>query len=182
MKKIFAIVAALFVAVSAQAQYLDEGEEIGSFGIGMGSRYLGMPLTLEYEYGFKTFDDNSSIGLGGLISYCGKSIDGYKALGYDKFKNRHLTLGVTGTYHNSFDLVDNLDLFATVGLGYSMGQYVAKVGSQKGKLADNDFYFGVNVGARYFFSEELAAYAKLGYSMATFEIGVAYKFNSGLFK
>ncbi len=180
MKKIFAIVAALFVAVSAQAQYLDEGEEIASFGIGLGSRYEGVPLTLEYEYGIKTLDDNSSIGVGGLLSYSGKKT---AEIFGNKWYSRNFTIGVNGTYHNSFDLVDNLDLFATVGLGYTIGKAVYKpsIGS-KSKFSDNEFFFGVNVGARYFFNENLAAYAKVGYSMAIFELGVSYKFNSGLFK
>ncbi|MFI3269685.1 MAG: outer membrane beta-barrel protein [Rikenellaceae bacterium] len=180
MKKIFAIVAALFVAVSAQAQYLAEGEEIASLGIGLGSRYEGMPVTLEYEYGLKTLDDNSSIGVGGLLSYSGKKIA--EVLG-DKWYGRYFTIGVNSTYHNSFDLVDNLDLFATVGLGYTIGKAVYKPSTgSKVKGSADEFFFGVNVGARYFFNENLAAYAKVGYSMAVFELGVSYKFNSGLFK
>ena len=88
--------------------------------------------------------------------------------------------GVRFGYHPNFG-VKNLDAYVNVELGYwavsskasvSTGSSSASAGASGGTLL-----YGANVGAQYFFTKNIGAFAELGYSALTFaRIGLALKF------
>ncbi len=171
----------MVVGVQAQTPTFAEGDEIVSLGIGLGGGAVyGMPITLSYEKGMKNINDKSAFGLGGSISYQSKNYN--TANYYDKYGYTGMTIAVVGSFH--YDLVDNFDLFASASLGYSMGQVVAKNDGVTSKAGENYLYYGINLGARYYFTEELGAYVTLGATPSSFlSLGVAYRFDlSSLFK
>ncbi len=175
-KKLFTLLAALCVVIGAQAQtpLFGEGDEIVSLGIGVGGNY-GTPIALSYEMGYMDLDSKSSIGIGGSIAYQHKNLN-YSGSNLDKYAYTGTAIAVTGSYH--YDLVEGFDLFGTVALGYSMGQISAKCNDVKGSLGDNFFYYGISIGGRYYFTEDLAAFVKLGATATSaLEIGASYRFS-----
>ncbi|MFI3324111.1 MAG: hypothetical protein SNI45_03030 [Rikenellaceae bacterium] len=176
MKKLFTLLATLCVAFAAQAQtpLFSEGDEIVSLGLGVGGNY-GTPIAVSYEMGYKDLDSKSSIGIGGSLAYQHKNLN-YTGSNLDKYAYTGTAIAVTGSYH--YALVEGFDLFGTVALGYSMGQITAKCNDVKGSLGDNFFYYGISVGGRYYFTEELAAFVKLGATAtSSVEVGVSYRFS-----
>jgi hypothetical protein len=71
--------------------------------------------------------------------------------------------------------VKNLDAYANISLGYYM--FTAKASDGPNPSALSTFYWGGNLGARYFFKPAIGAYVELGYSSFSFvSAGVTVKF------
>lgn len=166
--------------VNAQNTF-NKGDKVVSLGIGLGD-YIGgsgyktsiPPIALSGEMGIVDglINDRASIGIGGYAAYLSKKYEWRSDL---SFKYTYLIFGAKGAFH--FQFVDKLDTYAGVLLGYN----VASV-----KLGDDDFdykpeaaggvAYSTFAGARYFFKENFAAYAELGYGIAALELGIALKF------
>ncbi|MFR9524382.1 MAG: hypothetical protein SNH94_07395 [Rikenellaceae bacterium] len=177
MKKLFTLLAVLCVASSsfAQTPLFKAGDEVVSLGVGIGSDY-GMPISVSYEMGYLDLDSKSTIGIGGTIAYAHENFNDETGNIFDSYAYNGLTIAATGSYH--YDLVDGFDLFATAAVGYTMAQISASKNDVSGSLADNAFYYGISVGGRYYFSDDLAAHVKLGATATSFlEVGVSYRFS-----
>lgn len=186
MKKFFAVlsvVVALFVANnSAQAQVTTpvfyQGENIVSLTLGYGG--MGFGQRLVYERSIMTLlDGQASIGVGGSLGnsflYDSASDDGVKATALDDW----FALGVVGSFHYQF--IDNLDTYVQVGLsgGLWTGKATVSYEDIKVKTKDSDGFFGwtASLGARYYFRENWAVNAEIGYVIGSFFMaGVTYKF------
>ncbi len=167
----------LCIALSSQAQtpLFKAGDEIVSLGLGVGGNY-GMPIAVSYEYGYLDLDSKSTIGLGGTIAYQHDNLNDDAGNIFDSYAYNGLTVAATGSYH--YDLVEGFDLFASLSLGYTMGQISAKKNDVKGSIGDNGFFYGISIGGRYYFTDYLAAYVKLGAtSTSALEIGASYRFS-----
>jgi hypothetical protein len=84
-------------------------------------------------------------------------------------------------YHPDFG-VKNLDVSATIALGYYLYTAKAKYTGEWGFYAKPDptnystLYLGLNLGARYFFTNNVGAFLELGYSALSFvTAGVTFK-------
>jgi len=101
--------------------------------------------------------------------------------GYE-FTYTQFAVGARGMYH--FNFLEKMDVYGGLTLGYVFADTNAKyTGNWSGTIPQpaNISYvlWGLNVGARYFFTDSLGAYAELGYSgLQFFSLGVAVKIQS----
>ena len=186
MKKIIFILTICTLAVtqtSAQTTFV-KGDNVVNLGVGFGgnlSRSYGwtnegvtnLPLfSLSYERCIvdNLFDEKSAIGVGGLI--------GYKQISFRNWgKATDFVLGVRGTFH--YALVDKLDTYGGLMLGYDIYKwkwYDNVPGWNNYSTGGSTFSFSFFLGARYYFSNALAAFAELGYGPSIINLGVAFKF------
>ena len=192
MKKFFALAVAMVVALGASAQ-IQKGEKIVGANIGFGnSAYtvdggfsnILIPITIEGEYGIAEdlFGvDGLSLGVGPQISYTKANIDYSKHFDGANVgvKNSDLIIAAKGYFHYNVVNVDKLDTYAALALGYdrlSSKNYGDWGGYEMVEGAGGDFFFGVSVGARYWFQENLAANLEAGYGLSWLKLGVNFKF------
>lgn len=187
MKKLLLIIACgifSFQIASAQDVFTKKDIVINA-GIGFGN-------TLHAGTGYKTtlpaisgsvdvcivdnlFDANSSIGVGGIIGYGAYKYDYGTYLGRKyEIKYSDFILAARGTFHYQF--VPKLDTYGGVTLGYKIVSSSSDLDSRVYSADGSAVFAGAYVGARYYFSDSFAAMAELGYDIAIFKIGVAFKF------
>jgi hypothetical protein len=92
----------------------------------------------------------------------------------------NIGFGARGMYH--FNFLKNLDTYAGLTLGFVAQTVDVKYGSAYGNISKPSydpepfFLFGVNLGARYFFTNNIGAYLELGYSgLQIVSLGVSVK-------
>jgi hypothetical protein len=187
MKRIFTIVAAVMIAVPLiQAQespesMFNKGDKVINLGIGIGNTlYSGSyytrgvpPISLSYEQGIVDgVFDKGVIGIGGYVGYTSYKYD-YLGWGY-KYSN--IIIGAGGLFH--YPLVKKLDTYAGILLGYNIATST-EFGTDPGLDFDatsGGIVFSGFVGARYYFTESIAAFAQLGYGIAYLTFGVSFRF------
>ena len=166
MKKIIIAVAFMLGVSTVNAQTFNEGTSVVQLGAGIGSDF-GLPLGLSYEYGI-----SDKIGIGGYVGYASKSYTtGFSAFDY---KVTYMIFGAKGNYH--FYQSDKIDAYGGVLLGYNSAK-VTYDNSSSGFTAPSygGAVFGGTVGARYYFTESIAAFAEVGYGIGYLTAGLAYK-------
>ncbi|HUB61294.1 MAG TPA: hypothetical protein VL978_11350, partial [Puia sp.] len=166
MKKLLLLVLAAACVFTAHAQEFQKGTNIVSAGVGLGSSILSYSgasqspaLSLQYERGVWDVGGPGVISLGGYAGY-----KGYSFSGSDYSEKWHYTvLGIRSAYHYNGLKVEKLDLYGGVMLSYNILSY---------SYSDIDGYnfsgsgsygstvgFSLYVGARYFFTDNLAVLA-----------------------
>ncbi|MDR0660635.1 MAG: hypothetical protein LBG19_07520 [Prevotellaceae bacterium] len=187
MKKLLLIIVCAFLGIQlASAQYFSKGDFVLNAGIGFGNTLhtgSGMKTTvppisasLEYCIIDNLFDENSSIGIGGVVGYSAQKYKYDFDLSGGKYevKNSDFLLGTRGSFHYQF--VDKLDTYASIVLAYDIVSASSSDNSSRHSADAGSFFSGVYVGARYYFTQNFAAMAEMGYDIAVFKIGVAVKF------
>ncbi len=178
MKKLFGtlgVAAAMLVlfAGNANAQYGGQGQMDLNVGIGLGSTVGvggGLPIAASFDYGI-----NDNISVGGYAGFVSQTED----LGVITAKYTNLILGARGAYH--LPLVDNIDTYGGLMLGYNI---VSSEVTSSNPLfpttgfaaSASAFTYSVFVGGRYHFTDNIGAFAELGYGIAYLQLGVALKF------
>jgi len=154
------------VAVNAQNTF-NKGDKVFQAGIGLGSTYYYssmIPLSASFEVGIKDnlFDDKSSIGVGGYFGFAsGKGLT-------------ILCPVVRGALHYQF--VDKLDTYAGLGLGLRFYSWKDSYWGYYGSSSGTHLILPFIAGARYYFSDNLAAFGELGYEIAYLTVGISLKF------
>jgi hypothetical protein len=188
MKRILLISLLLILALSisfGQIAY-KKGDQVGSVMIGLGSFIYASgasssmpPISVAYDYGY-----NENISLGGLISYTGAS-ETYQTYSYNggfnyvpvtaKWSWSYIIIGARGAYH--YDLLhnDKIDTYGGLMLGYEIVSESTDNTAYPVSGSSSALLFSGYVGARYYFTPNLAAQAELGFGLALLNIGVAYK-------
>jgi hypothetical protein len=186
MRKGVLIFAGLLLASSSLlAQAFEKGKHAINVGIGFGntayfgSGYSGFipSISSSYEYGIVKVpmgpELNGVVSVGG---YLGWATSQYK---YAYWVDGHyvynsIIVAVRGNYHFIFH--DKLDTYAGVLLGYRFvnGRSSGSLPSDWSPKA-NSFVPGLYVGGRWFFNDNIAAFAELGYLISVFNIGVTFK-------
>ena len=165
MKKVIIAVAFMLGVSTVNAQTFEKGTSVVQAGIGLGSSF-GTPIGLGYEYGM-----SEKIGLGAYVGYASQS---YSVPFFGDYKVTNILVGVKGNYH--FFQSDKIDAYGGLLLGYD-------VASSKWTTANTiaipttygGIVFGGSVGARYYFTDNIAAFAELGYGLGYLNAGLAYK-------
>jgi hypothetical protein len=163
---------------------IKSGNIIANAGVGIGTPLYGdmtiPPLILNVDYALPM--GGIPFTLGGFFGFNQSKYEWISGLGYD------YTTTYTGTafgarlaYHPNFE-VKNLDAYATFALGYYLygaeTKYTGEWLGAKTKPANRDtFYFGFNLGARYFFTPVVGVWGELGYSPLSYiTAGISVKF------
>jgi len=193
MKKAFFCILALFICslfsvqVSAQTPTFVKGDNVAGVAVGIGgSLYSGysygsglsrMPaISVFYEHCImdKLWDEKSSIGVGGVFGFAQAKY--YHSANGWGWKSTNFIIGARGALH--YALVDKLDTYTSLMLGFNAvswkwrGDYQG-YGTTSGASGITLLW---NVGARYYFTDKIAAFAELGYGFAILNLGVAMKF------
>ncbi|WP_332913745.1 hypothetical protein [Algoriphagus boritolerans] len=156
-------------------------------GIGIGSS-LGsfdystqIPgISLMYEQGIAEAGNVGIIGLGGYVGYKSFSLETNSGTLESKSKWNYTIIGVRGIMHFTGIDKENLDLYAGLMASYNLLNYSYEDNS--GFNSGNTGNFGnaagltLFAGARYYFSDNLAAFAELGYGVAYLNLGISLKF------
>ncbi|MFI5172022.1 MAG: outer membrane beta-barrel protein [Chitinophagales bacterium] len=201
MKKITILVCAITMAAfssqQVKAQAFEEGNMVFSIGYGFpnlvgaifnayetfdgyNSSSLG-PIFIKGEYAV-----NDHIGVGLAIGYSSTTVE----WNYDDFDAqgdpvvytsswKYSSLGILARVNWHFGDSDVFDPYFGVGMGYRTGNYTFD-STDPDALEDQlstlvPFGFETTVGARYFFTDNIGAYAELGFAKAPFQIGLAIK-------
>jgi hypothetical protein len=188
MKKIVLLIWASAITMAGQAQRFEKGTNVVSAGIGLGSAILSYSgasqtpaLSLQYERGMWDLGGPGVVSLGGYVGYKGYSYSG-GANTYKFSEKWHYTVvGVRSAYHYTGLKVDNLDVYGGVMLAYNLLSYSYSDNGGGGSFGNSGAYgstvgFSLYVGGRYYFSDNLAALAELGYGVAYLNVGIALKF------
>lgn len=189
MKKLVitcAILCVLLTGIStgaaAQEQTFVHQNKVVALGIGLGgtlysgygsgfSRTPAISLTYESCVKDNLFDENSSLGVGGLLGFASAK---YTAPGDDwSWKSTNFILGARGALHYQF--IDNFDTYTGLMLGYNIvsTKYTGNVSSG---ASGGGFAWAWYLGGRYYFNDSMAAFAELGYGIAVLNLGVALRF------
>ncbi|MDO4704482.1 hypothetical protein [Tannerella sp.] len=149
-----------------------------------GDEIDGIPtLTLSYERCIidGLINGKASVGVGAYASFITDSNE--EGYGPYKFKYRwnDWVVGTRGAFHYQF--VKRLDTYAGLMLGVNIATTSV---TSKNKEIDSDlipetkptYHFAHSefIGARYYFSDKLAAFAETGYRLSAFHMGVSFKF------
>jgi len=151
---------------------IQPGNFLINVGVGLGEVYgdaVIPPLSLIVDYGLPI--GGLPFTVGGMFSFA-TSKDRYMAVDWEY---TYMVFAARLSYHPDFG-VKKLDAYATLTLGYYIWSWKVPSGVYKGSYDDGAFYFGGNLGARYFFTEKFGAFLELGYSSLTYAtIGLAIK-------
>ncbi len=171
MKKIhFTILLVLGLLASTQsfAQFqVDKGTKLLNLGIGVGG-YGG----IGFGGGGVAFGGSFEVGVipnlsvGAIASF--RSYSGFGS---------YYSIGARGSYHFNELLnlsTDKADLYAGAGLIYSGFSY--KDNSYSNLYNYGGIDLGLHFGGRYFFAENIGAFAEVGIGTAPLQLGVTFKF------
>lgn len=146
------------MAVDKGTKFLNAGIGVGGYGYFNGS---GVGLGASFDLGVY-----ENITAGAIAGYRGYG-DGVSSF----------DVGVRGSYHFN-QLIklpnDKIDLYAGLGLSFYNLGYGSGIYNGLGNYTT--VYVPFHVGGRYFFSDNIGAFAELGSSLATLRLGVSFKF------
>ena len=171
MKKSIFTVCAVFLISSfsiAQNGAFNFEDKLLNIGIGIKSYYGGgIPLGASFEYGLT--DD---ISVGANIDYLSTKYNGYKFSAF--------YFGLRASYHFNELLEinkDNVDVYGGLTIGYRKFSWVNNVyEGTLGKSYESGVYLGALVGGKYYFSDNMGAFAELVAGGATnARLGLAFK-------
>jgi hypothetical protein len=191
MKRLIAIALVVMLSIpllKAQESMFNMGDKVVNLGIGLGSTwgfYRGFgystgvpPLSISYEQAL--MDEILEEGVIGIGGYLGYSSSRYRStwLGDDWGWNySNIVVGAMGTFH--YPLVDRLDTYAGAILGYriSTTREVGDIPIGYDSSVSGGIVFSGFIGGRYYFSDNFAAFAQLGYGISYLTLGVSLKLN-----
>ena len=193
MKKNFILAAVIgllaAVQVSAQESIFRKGDNVVSLGVGFaGNLYSGYSdgygsfrqtptFTLSYERCIidNLFNEQSSLGIGGLVGYSSAKKD-YSSLVEVGWTSTDIVIGARGALHYTF--VEKFDTYAGVIMGYNINTWTERVvGHSSSKTSDSSgMVYNTFVGGRYYLSDAFAAFAEFGYGYNTINVGLSLRF------
>lgn len=186
MKKLFIILA---VTLLAQKSFAEQdttfvlGDRVFNFSIGLGSAlYSGNyykqtipPLAISYEKA-KEEDfliEDLTLGLGGYFSYGQYKWNYSDDWGY---RYNHVIIGARAVLH--YPLVEKLDLYTGLFVGAKIilaKEYGSYSGNYNYTRSRSGVAYDWFIGGRYYFKENMALLAELGFGITYFNIGIAIK-------
>jgi len=120
-----------------------------------------------------SFDKNAGLGdkklpffFGGIVGYSG---EGHKR---DGWFQHNISLGFRAGYHFNWG-VDKLDTYAVTTIGWVFHNWKGNYSSS----SSSDSFWGINIGARWFVSDNFGFWAETGYLDGfNIDLGLAFKF------
>ncbi len=160
-------------ALAAIALPLSTAAAQGEFAVG--TKVLSVGLLSDggtgvngaFEYSLLELAPNMRLGVGASVGYFSESSFG--------FSFSTMPIMANGNVHLALPDVPALDLFAGAAFGIARFSYDTGFPGVDG--SDSETIFGVNVGARYYFTPRIGAVAQLGLADAPeLFLGVSFKF------
>jgi len=160
---------------SAQSGIFSKDDMVINVGVGLGT-YISdkgysmtvPPISGSFEYGVvNLFDGQGAIGVGGYVSYLLR-----KSNGDTSFNVGDFVIGPRGLFHYQF--VDKLDTYAGLMIGYDIVSFSHT--DDNYPLSGSGFYSTFFIGARYYFTSNIAVFGELGYGVSPLQLGLSYKF------
>ncbi len=193
---IIAVFVLAFMSTNAQNTLpFAKGNNVLCLGIGLGSTlYNGVGYTssvppisisLDHIMADGLLDGKAGWGIGGYIGYTSAK---WEYTYTDPFtpsnnytygwKYTSLIIGPRGTFHYNF--LPKFDTYAGVLLGFNYvtsketgnWQYIGNYGQ---KASSSDLAYSVFIGGRYYFTNNFAVMAELGYGISYLNLGIALK-------
>lgn len=173
MRKLILLIALVISGELALAQH-STGDKNLNLGIGLGSVVATgstsvPPIGASFEYGIK-----DEISVGGYIGYTASNQDLGRGFAY---KYSYLIIGARGSYHYYFVDDPKLDTYGGLMLGYNVAS--AKWdgnGADPGTSASvGGVAYSLFIGGRYAFTDQIGAFAELGYGISWLQIGANIK-------
>ncbi len=174
-----AAVSALDFDWQSYSSSIKEGDILANVGIGFGTPSIGKmvipPIQASVEYVIPVLGFPTSFG----------ALVGFTTSAYDYFYGTYNYTGIAMAARASWHIdlgIDKLDTYSSLALGYFkyLTTYTPIAGYEGWSINETDyssFYYGVNVGARYFFTPSLGASIELGYSALSYiAAGLTLKF------
>jgi len=153
-------------------KFTKEGECIFNLGVGLGA--LPSYISDGYIYILPvrlTFDINAPLGDRKLPFFFGGYV-GYSGQGYPNDWLSRIPLGFRFGYHFNWG-VDKLDTYAVTTAGWVIHARTPP----PSYIDPGEFFFGINVGARYYISKGFGFWAEAGYNALSFlDVGISFKF------
>ena len=162
-----------FTVQNATAQFKNGGNYLGPH-IGLSGVGSTLTLGLDYERGITNAGEVGPgiIGIGVLFDYYSYSEDYFANAG----SWTYIDFGVSGMYHFVLDN-DKWDPFIGLVLGYEVASWKWNNTYSGGySPSAGGFTLGGSAGIRYFFNDNWAAQARVGFGFYIFAVGVDYKF------
>jgi hypothetical protein len=186
-KTALAFLATTLFATISHAQFFKKGTNVVSAGIGLGGHFGSFSygsqtpgISVQFEKGIWETGGPGVISLGG---YAG--IKGYKHSGssgsyhYDE-KWNYTVIGVRSAYHYNGINNEKFDVYGGLMLSYNILSYKFSdnggTSTYKGGSYGSTLGFSAYVGGRYLFTENLGAFAELGYGVSYLTLGAALRF------
>lgn len=170
MKKLL-LFGALVAASFAFGQRVQKGEAQLNAGLGLGNSWGGLPIYVGADYGIH---DDITIGVQG--SFASKS-ETYLT---NNFNLNWFSIGANGNYHFNrlLNIPNNWDLYAGATLVYNKVSLKDNNSSFPGYGEASSFGLAGQVGARYYFTNNLAINAEFGGGdfASGGKVGISYKF------
>lgn len=169
-----------FMIVAGQKPVFTKGSRVFNAGLGIGTtvfsstynRLVIPPLSASLEVGITDHVlDKGSVGVGpylGFLSYKWK-FSNYNA------QYTNTIIGVRGNFHYPF--IEKLDTYSGLLLGWDIVN-VKETGDPYDNYEDSASHIAWAwfIGARYYFRENMAAMAELGYGPSYLNLGLAFSF------
>jgi hypothetical protein len=168
-----------FLHVNAQQSMFKKGDVVVNATVGFGSvLFSGLgyvigvpPLAVSAEYGIlDKVIDKGSVGVGGYLGF-----SSYKYAPNDiGYRYNNIIIGARGVLHYPF--VPKLDTYTGLMVGFNI-ESVNNIGTPfyPNPALGSRPAWSWFIGGRYYFNNQFAALAELGYGIAWFNIGIAYK-------
>jgi len=163
----------------------EKGDFVINFGLGLGStlyaggRYSTImpPISVSMEYGIvdDLFIDKMSLGVGGIF---GINTYEYRYRGWGfEYGYRYTSIIVGGRAVVHYPLVENFDVHSGLMIGANIVSS-SSIGDHDptSSPAANSPMIGWYAGGRYYFTDNFAAMAELGYGISYLNLGIALKF------
>ena len=119
------ILIGLFSSIRLNAQYFNNGDNILSAGLGLGSSLVGAgyssspAISLEYEHGNWDVGGPGVISLGGYLGFQSFRHEGF---GYLE-KENYTVIGIRSAYHFNMINAKDFDVYAGLMLSYDIDSY-----------------------------------------------------------
>jgi hypothetical protein len=163
-----------FTQLTAQKSTFKYGDKVFDIGLGLGSSYfhsfysVGPGLSAALEVGVADgVLDKGTIGAGGYVGFIGAKYE-------PQYKTSVMTLGARGSFH--YPLVDKLDTYTGLMLGYKIANTHYYDTQTTIYPESSGFVLAWYIGARYYFKDNIAAMAELGYGVSILTVGISFKF------
>lgn len=187
MKKALLILAlsAAACTVRGQESTFNEGDVVINAGIGFGSTiYSGRfysvqlpPVSVSGEYALTAdfIEEDITLGVGGYIGYSRSRFRaGPRGPNEYGWHYNYTIIGLRGALH--YPLLDDLDTYGGVMLSLN-SLSSSSFGNVPADLSPESSGVGLSlfVGGRYYFRENIAAMAEVGWGVTFLNLGVAFK-------